>query len=122
MALSAEQTTRLLGAIETDSLVFLCGAGLSTGSPSNLPLAAKVAEICYDAWLSVEELPPAMRNDRLIPCRYAVVAASMWLCHCSICAKVDVEHSQRTARTDRVGHSENSHSVPLILKLCPRSC
>ena len=29
MVLSSVLTTRLLGAIETDSLVFLCGAGLS---------------------------------------------------------------------------------------------
>ena len=63
MVLSAEVTTRLLGAIETDLLVFLCGAGLSLPSPSDLLSAVKVAQICYDRWQSIEILDPAFRND-----------------------------------------------------------
>lgn len=65
--LSAALTTRLLGAIETDSLVVLCGAGLSAPSPSSLPSAAMVSQKCYDAWSPVEALDPELRNnvDRL---------------------------------------------------------
>ncbi|MEA3015179.1 MAG: hypothetical protein QOD42_3724 [Sphingomonadales bacterium] len=63
MALSAELTIKLLGAIETDSLVFLCGAGLSIPSPSYLPSAVRVAQICYDKWQSTEALNAALRND-----------------------------------------------------------
>jgi len=63
VVLSADVTTRLLGAIETDSLVFLCGAGLSIPSPSDLPSAARVSQICYDAWRHTEALNPALRND-----------------------------------------------------------
>ena len=44
MVLSSSLTTRLLGAIETDSFVFLCGAGLSVGQPSNLLSAVSVAQ------------------------------------------------------------------------------
>ncbi len=63
MALTAEQETRLLGAIETDSLVFLCGAGLSMPQPSNLLSAVTVAQKCYDRWQPTEQLDPALRND-----------------------------------------------------------
>jgi len=63
MVLSPAVTTRLLSAIETDSLVFLCGAGLSMPSPSDLPSAAKVSQICYDKWLPTEALNPALRED-----------------------------------------------------------
>ncbi len=63
MVLSTAVTTRLLGAIETDSLVFLCGAGLSMPSPSDLPSAASVAQICYDAWQPTEALDLALRDD-----------------------------------------------------------
>jgi hypothetical protein len=63
MVLCTALTTRLLGAIETDSLVFLCGAGLSMPSPSDLPSAAKVSQICYDKWLPTETLDPALRED-----------------------------------------------------------
>lgn len=62
MILSAATTTRLLGAIETDSLVFLCGAGLSIPPPSDLPSAVKVSQICYDAWVPTETLDPALRD------------------------------------------------------------
>lgn len=63
MVLNAALTTRLLGAIETDSLVFLCGAGLSIPSPSDLLSAVRVSQICYDAWLPIEPLDPALRDD-----------------------------------------------------------
>ncbi|MFL6200827.1 MAG: SIR2 family protein [Thermoanaerobaculia bacterium] len=63
MLLSANLTTRLLGAIETDSLVFLCGAGLSVPLPSDLPSAVKVAQKCYDTWFPTEALDPALRDD-----------------------------------------------------------
>ncbi len=62
MVLSAAVTTRLLGAIETDSLVLLCGAGLSIPLPSDLPPAYKVSQICYDLWLPTEALDPALRD------------------------------------------------------------
>ena len=65
MILSAATTTRLLGAIETDSLVFLCGAGLSIPPPSDLPSAVKVSQICYDAWVPTETLDPALRDKGL---------------------------------------------------------
>ncbi|RUX25827.1 SIR2 family protein [Mesorhizobium sp. M7A.F.Ca.US.011.01.1.1] len=55
--------TKLLGAIETDTLVFLCGAGLSMSDPSKLPSAARVAEICYENWFPIEPLDPALKWD-----------------------------------------------------------
>jgi len=63
MTLTADLTTRLLGAIETNSLVFLCGAGLSIPTPSDLPSAIKVAQNCYDTWLPIEALDPALRDN-----------------------------------------------------------
>ncbi len=63
MVLSAGLTTTLLGAIETDSLMFLCGAGLSVSPPSDLPSAARVSQICYDKWRPTEVLDPALRDD-----------------------------------------------------------
>ena len=55
--------TRLLGSIEANNLVLLCGAGVSIASPSNLLLARQVAQICYDKYRPVEELPSAFRDD-----------------------------------------------------------
>jgi hypothetical protein len=64
MLLTGATTTRLLSAIETDSLVLLCGAGLSIPSPSSLPSAVSVSQRCFDKWLAVEPgLDPALRND-----------------------------------------------------------
>lgn len=63
MILSAGLTTRQLGAIETDALVFLCGAGLSVAAPSSLPSAVRVSQICYDKWQPNESLDPTLRDD-----------------------------------------------------------
>ena len=63
MIFSAEQTTRLLGAIEADALVFLCGAGLSKPEPSYLLSAVEVARICYDKWKPLEDLDPSLREN-----------------------------------------------------------
>lgn len=63
MVLSTDLTIKLLGAIETDSLVFLCGAGLSMPSPSYLPSAQRVSQVCYDTWLPNELLNPALRDN-----------------------------------------------------------
>jgi hypothetical protein len=54
---------KLLSAIETDSLVFLCGAGLSVPLPSDLPTAVRVAQACYDTWQPTESLDPALRDN-----------------------------------------------------------
>ena len=64
MVLSPPVIRRLLGAIETDSLIFLCGAGLSIPSPSNLLSAVRVSQMCYDAWVHTEPLDPALRDDQ----------------------------------------------------------
>ncbi len=63
MPLAPQLRTRLLGAIESDSLVFLCGAGLSMAAPSLLPSAVAIANECYDDWSPIEVLDPAFRND-----------------------------------------------------------
>jgi hypothetical protein len=63
MVLTDALTTKLLGAIEADSLILLCGAGLSMAPPSYLPSAKTVAELCYDDWSAIEVLDPRFRND-----------------------------------------------------------
>ena len=63
MTLSPELRTRLLEAIETNSLVFLCGAGLSMAAPSDLPSAKRIANLCYDRRLPIEALDIAVRDD-----------------------------------------------------------
>lgn len=55
--------TRLLGSIEANHLVVLCGAGLSIPLPSNLMSAVSVAQACYEKWRPTETLPPALRDD-----------------------------------------------------------
>ncbi len=62
-ALAENLVTELIGSIEANSLMILCGAGLSIPSPSNLLPAWKVAEICYDRWQAIEALPAALRTD-----------------------------------------------------------
>jgi hypothetical protein len=63
MALSADLIIRLLGAVEIDSLMFLCGAGLSIPSPSDLVPAVGISQRCYDRWAATETLDPAFRED-----------------------------------------------------------
>ncbi len=63
MTISAALKTKLLGAIDNGTLVFLCGAGLSMPSPSFLPSAARVAEICYDKWVANEVLDAGLKYD-----------------------------------------------------------
>jgi hypothetical protein len=55
--------TRLLGSIEANRLVLVCGAGLSMSPPSNLMSAMKVAEACYDKYQATKVLPPELRQD-----------------------------------------------------------
>lgn len=55
--------SRLVTALETGNLVFLCGAGLSMPAPSSLPSAAAVAEECFDRWSVIEPLAPELRQD-----------------------------------------------------------
>jgi hypothetical protein len=54
---------RLLGSIEADHLVVLCGAGLSIPPPSNLMPAVRVAQACYDKWFPTEQLPAPLRDN-----------------------------------------------------------
>src|ERR1019366_10101367 len=54
--------TRLLGSIEANRLVLLCGAGLSIPPPSNLMSAVGVSRVCYDKYQHITVLPPAMRE------------------------------------------------------------
>src|SRR3977135_426001 len=55
--------TRLLGSIQANNLVVLCGAGLSIPEPSNLLSAVRVSRACYDKWLPTQQLPANMRDD-----------------------------------------------------------
>lgn len=55
--------TRLLGSIEANRLVLLCGAGLSIPEPSYLMSAVQVSRTCYDKYMPIMELPPAMRDN-----------------------------------------------------------
>jgi hypothetical protein len=61
--LSPATLDRLLTAIENDTLVFLCGAGLSMAWPSKLPSALAVANECYDRRIPIEDLPAHLRDD-----------------------------------------------------------
>jgi hypothetical protein len=63
MPLSADRLTMLVGAMENDRLVFLCGAGLSVPSPSFLPTAPDVAKSCFDKRMPIEALDPALEWD-----------------------------------------------------------
>jgi hypothetical protein len=55
--------TRLLGSIEANHLVLLCGAGLSVPAPSGLMSAVQVSRTCYDKYLPIMALPAAMRDN-----------------------------------------------------------
>lgn len=43
--------------------MFLCGAGLSIPSPSDLVSAVEISKRCYDRWAATETLDPILRND-----------------------------------------------------------
>jgi hypothetical protein len=55
--------TRLLGSIEANRLVLLCGAGLSIPEPSYLMSAVQVSRTCYDKYLPIMALPVPMRDN-----------------------------------------------------------
>jgi hypothetical protein len=55
--------TRLLGSIEANRLVLLCGAGLSIPEPSYLMSAVQVSRTCYDKYLPIMALPAPMRDN-----------------------------------------------------------
>lgn len=55
--------TRLLGSMEANRLVLLCGAGLSIPEPSRLMSAVQVSRACYDKYQHIFVLPGAMRDD-----------------------------------------------------------
>lgn len=63
MALDSDILIRLLGSIEADRLVLLCGAGLSIPPPSNLMSAARVSQACYDKYRAIAVLPAPLRDD-----------------------------------------------------------
>lgn len=63
MPLPSAIKNRLVDALETKTLVVLCGAGLSMSVPSSLPSAKRVAEMCWDEWNAVHALDPALRHD-----------------------------------------------------------
>lgn len=54
---------RLLRAIELNTLVVVCGAGLSVAGPSYLPPASALARACFEAWKAIEELDPSLADD-----------------------------------------------------------
>jgi hypothetical protein len=62
MILPTDTVTRLLGSIEANRLVLLCGAGLSIPAPSNLMSAVRVSQACYDKCRPILELPAPMRD------------------------------------------------------------
>jgi hypothetical protein len=62
MILPADTVTRLLGSVEANRLVLLCGAGLSIPAPSNLMSAVQVSRACYDKYKPTMELPAPMRD------------------------------------------------------------
>jgi hypothetical protein len=63
MALDPDVLTQLVGSIEADTLVLLCGAGLSIPAPSNLMSAAQVSQACYNKYQTIAHLPVALRDD-----------------------------------------------------------
>jgi hypothetical protein len=62
MILDQPTITRLLGSIEANRLVLLCGAGLSIPAPSKLMSAVAVSRACYDKYRHIEVLPATMRD------------------------------------------------------------
>jgi len=63
MALNEATRTRLMGSIEANRLVLLCGAGLSIPAPSGLMSAIQVSRACYDRYMAIAALPASMRDN-----------------------------------------------------------
>jgi hypothetical protein len=63
MVLDNATIVRLLGSIEANRLVLLCGAGLSIPAPSNLMSAVAVCRSCYDKYHAIQALAAPMRDD-----------------------------------------------------------
>ena len=63
MVFDEDTRVRLLGSIEANGLILLCGAGLSIPSPSGLMSAVQVSRACYDTYLPIMALPEQMRDD-----------------------------------------------------------
>lgn len=63
MALDPDLLAQLVGSIEAETLIVLCGAGLSIPPPSNLMSAARVSQACYDKYLPIAALSVALRDD-----------------------------------------------------------
>jgi hypothetical protein len=61
--LNSDILSHLLGIIEANRLVLLCGAGLSIPPPSNLMSAVRVSQACYDKYQPIAVLPAAFRDD-----------------------------------------------------------
>src|SRR5579862_1682831 len=47
----------LLASVETDSLVIVCGAGLSRTDPSRVPAASELAKSCARAFTQLTAMP-----------------------------------------------------------------
>jgi len=62
MIFDDDTITRLLGSIEANHLVMLCGAGLSIPPPSDLMSAVRVSQTCYDKYQAIKALPAPMRD------------------------------------------------------------
>lgn len=62
MIFDDDTITRLLGSIEANHLVLLCGAGLSIPPPSNLMSALRVSQACYEKYRPIKTLPAPMRD------------------------------------------------------------
>ena len=63
MSINDQTRIRLLGAIESNGLVLLCGAGLSVSAPSRLMSAIGVSRACYDKYQAIEPLELALRDN-----------------------------------------------------------
>jgi hypothetical protein len=101
MILSEATRLRLLSAIEGDTLVFLCGAGLSIPAPSNLLSAKNVAAKCYDKWFPIEALSATLRDDIDLLAAHFHAARASW----------DVFIRRLIPWNDLVGFPNNGHAA-----------
>src|ERR1039458_8557156 len=62
--------TRLLGSIEANRLVLLCGAGLSIPQPSRLMSAVQVSHECYDKYQPISALRSEEHTSELQSLRH----------------------------------------------------